>query len=304
MGSPQFAVPSLELLHSVYEIVAVVTQPDRPVGRKLKVQPPPVKITAHTLGIPVFQPATTKTPEFVEEMKAFQPDALIVVAYGEILRKNLLEAAPLGAINLHASLLPKYRGAAPIAWAIINGETETGCSTMQIVQAMDAGSVYLQESCPIHSSDTTESLSKNLAQLGAPLLKRTLQLIERKEIQPQPQDESLASYAPKLKKEDGKVDWSYPADRISRQIRAFNPWPGTYTTLNGSTVKLWLGHPSPERAEASPGTIIRILKNAVEVACGGGTILEIVTLQPENRPRITALEFTNGYRITAGAIFV
>jgi methionyl-tRNA formyltransferase len=304
MGSPQFAVPSLELLHASHEIIAVVTQPDRPVGRKLKLQAPAVKIAAHSLGIPVFQPTTTKTAEFVEEMKEFQPDVLIVVAYGEILRQNLLEVAPFGAVNLHASLLPKYRGAAPIVWAILNGEEETGCSTMKIVKMMDAGDVYLQERCKIHPSDTAETLSRKMAQIGAPLLKRTLELIEKNEIQPQPQDETQVSFAPKLKKEDGRVDWNRPADWISRQIRAFNPWPTTFTTFGGTSVKLWLAHSSLERVSAAPGTVIRILKHSIAVACGEGTVLEIFTVQPENRPQMTALEFINGYHVVHGAIFV
>ena len=229
MGSPSFAVPSLEAIHaSNHKVLAIVTQPDRPVGRNLKIQPPPIKITAQSLGIPVFQPTTTKTQEFVDQMAALKPDILVVVAYGEILRRNVLELAPRGAVNLHASLLPKYRGAAPIPWAILNGENETGITTMQVDLAMDAGPVFLKRTCEIESSDTAESLSKKLADLGAPLLTKTLDLIEKNEIVAEAQDISAVTYAPKLKKEDGLVDWNKPASWISRQIRAFNPWPGTF----------------------------------------------------------------------------
>ncbi|MCI0442001.1 methionyl-tRNA formyltransferase [bacterium] len=304
MGSPQFAVPSLDAVHSsAHDVVAVVTQPDRPVGRSLKVHPPPVKVSAQALGIPVLQPPTTKSPEFIDQISAFGPDILVVVAYGEILRKNVLELPPAGAVNLHASLLPKYRGAAPIPWAIINGETETGCTTMQMTLEMDAGPLYLQEKCVIHPSDTTETLSRKLSELGAPLLTLTLDLIEKNAMVPVTQDLSAITFAPKLKKENGRVDWNRPADWISRQIRAFDPWPGTFSRIADTELKLWLAQPVEGSAAEKPGTIINVLKHAIFVACGEGTILQLLEVQPESRPRMTAHEFAIGYRIKTGDSF-
>jgi methionyl-tRNA formyltransferase len=298
MGSPPFAVPSLEVLHaSRHQIAAVVTQPDRPGGRSLRLQSPAVKIAAHQFGIPVLQPSTTKTPEFLEEVAAFQPDALVVVAYGEILKRSLLELPPRGAINLHASLLPKYRGAAPIPWAILHGESETGATTMLIAEKMDAGPVLLQEKCPIHSYDTSGSLSKRISVMGAPLLKKTIDLLERNEITPIAQEETQASLAPKLKKENGVVDWNKTADWISRQIRAFDPWPGTFTMFQEIQVKLWLGNAVQQETSLPTGTIIHVEKKGILVACGEGTVLQIVELQPENKARMSVSDFVNGYHL-------
>ncbi len=304
MGSPQFAVPSLEALHaSHHEIVAVVTQPDRPGGRSLRVQSPAIKVAAHACGIPVFQPETTRTPEFFKQISAFHPDVLVVVAYGEILRRNLLEVPPRGAVNLHASLLPKYRGAAPVAWAILNGETETGVSTMMMSEAMDAGPILLQVSCPIHPSETTETLTRKLAVLGAPLLSRTIDLLEKNECVPYLQDVSGATLAPKLKKQDGWINWDKEADWISRQIRAFDPWPGSFSNFHGSLIKFWLAHPGEDTAMEPPGTVVHVLKSSLVVACGQQTVLHVMELQPENRPRMTAADFVHGFHVHAGQQF-
>lgn len=304
MGSPQFAVPSLEAIHSSnHEVVAVVTQPDRPVGRSLKVQPPPVKVSAHSLDIPVLQPSTTKSPEFIDQISAFGPDILVVVAYGEILRKNVLELPPAGAVNLHASLLPKYRGAAPIPSAILNGETETGCTTMQMTLEMDAGPLYLQEKCVIHPTDTTQTLSRKLSEIGAPLITLTLDLIEKNAMVPVVQDVTAVTYAPKLKKENGRVDWNRSANWIARQIRAFDPWPGTFSTISNTELKLWLAQSVEGEAQVKPGRVLNVLKHALLVACGEGTILQLLEVQPQSRPRMTAHEFAIGYRIKAGDSF-
>src|SRR5262245_23843313 len=191
MGSPSFAVPSLEALHnSSHQVVAVVTQPDRPGGRHLQLQAPAVKLSAQKLGLGVLQPSTTKTPEFLDEIASFQPDVLVVVAYGEILKRALLELPPQGAVNLHASLLPKYRGAAPVPWAIIHGETETGATTIRITEKMDAGPIFLQERCRIEPSDTSESLARKISVLGAPMLKRTIDLLEQGKAVSRDQDET------------------------------------------------------------------------------------------------------------------
>ena len=301
MGSPSFAVPSLEALHSSHHsVAAVVTQPDRPSGRGLRPQPPPVKLTAHSLGIPVFQPATTRTAEFVAEIQSFQPDVLVVVAYGEILRKNLLATAPLGAINLHASLLPKYRGAAPVTWAILQGETQTGVTIMQMDEGMDSGPILLQAPTMIHPTDTTQTLTDRLAILGAPLLKQTLDSVERHETTPKAQDSSLVSFAPKLKKEHGWIDWNKDAASISRQTRAFDPWPGSFSLLEKILIKFWLAHPVGNKTDENAGTIVKISKESFWIACGGGTVLNVIEVQPENRPRLTAADFVHGYRVQVG----
>ena len=304
MGSPDFAVPTLEALRgSHHEVVAVVTQPDRPFGRHLQLHSPPVKAAAHSMGIPVLQPATTRNPEFVAEIETLRPDILVVVAYGEILRPALLQVPPRGAVNLHASLLPKYRGAAPVAWAILHGEKQTGCSTMQINEVMDAGDVYLQETCAIDATDTAETMTRRLGLLGAPLMKQTIDRLERGDIQAHPQDPGAVSFAPKLKKEDGLVDWSRPSEWISRQTRAFAPWPGTFSFLGGTLIKLWLAHPSEEKTGESPGTVVRVARQAIHVACGDGTVLQIVELQPQNRPRLTAADFIHGAHLEPGIRF-
>ena len=298
MGSPQFAVPSLEALHnSTHQVIAVVTQPDRPRGRNLLQQPPPVKTVAHRLGIPVLQPATTKSEIFLEEIRSFHPDLLVVVAYGEILRLTLLDLPPLGAINLHASLLPSYRGAAPIAWAILHGESVTGATTMLLNEVMDGGPVFLQEECQILPADTTDTLTKKVAQLGAPLLRKTVDLMEKGEVTPKPQDLTRVTYAPKLRKEDGMIDWNRPAIWIARQIRAFDPWPGTFSHLRDLRLKFWLAHAIEKRTVDPPGTITDLTKHSIQIACGDETVLEVLEVQPENRARFTALDLIHGYDI-------
>jgi methionyl-tRNA formyltransferase len=304
MGSPQFAVPSLEALyHSMHQVIAVVSQPDRPKGRNLIPQAPAVKLAAHRLQIPVLQPSTTKSQIFLEEIGSFHPELLVVVAYGEILRPALLELPSYGAVNLHASLLPKYRGAAPVPWAILHGDAVTGATTMFMNEVMDGGDVLLQETCPILPSDTTDTLTKRISELGAPLLKRTVDLLERKGVTPKPQDLSLVTYAPKLRKEDGKIDWTKSSIWLANQIRAFDPWPGSYTWYRDLLVKLWLAHPMDKKSMEQPGTVIQVTRQSVEVACGDGTVLNVLEIQPENRPRLTAADFIHGYSIHAGDRF-
>jgi methionyl-tRNA formyltransferase len=305
LGSPEFAVPSLEALHaSSHKVLAVVTQPDRPSGRKLQPKPPAVKLAAEKFGLQVLQPVTTKTPEFLQQIAGLKPDALVVVAYGEILRRNLLELAPAGAINLHASLLPKYRGAAPIPWAILHGDAESGATTIQMNEGMDAGPILLQANCPIDPSDTSETLSQKIATLGAPLLTKTLDLWERNELKPVPQDLTRITYAPKLKKEDGWVDWNKPADWIARQIRAFDPWPGTFSSVRNKIIKFWSAHPDEKRVPEPPGAIVAIHRDGLEVACGEGSVLKLVSVQVENRPRTTGYDLANGYQLQRGELFV
>jgi len=304
MGSPQFAVPSLEALHaSHHEIIAVVTQPDRPGGRRLQTQAPLVKVAAHRLNLPVLQPSTTKSSSFYEEIRALDPELLVVVAYGEILRTNLLALPPRGAVNLHASLLPKYRGAAPIAWAILEGEEKTGATTMFMNEAMDAGPILLQEEYEILPEDTAETLGNKIAVRGAGLLKRTIALLEKNEITPTVQDSTRISYAPKLRKEDGRVDWNQSAFRLARQVRAFHPWPGTFSRIHGKMVKLWLAHAGDRISDQPPGTIVEMDKHSLSVVCGEQTALSILELQPENRPRFPVADFIHGYSIRPGDRF-
>jgi len=304
MGSPQFAVPALEAIHaSQHEIVAVVTQPDRPSGRKLQTHPPPVKVAAHRFNLPVLQPATTKSADFFEQLRTLQPELLVVVAYGEILRANLLGLPPHGAVNLHASLLPKFRGAAPIAWAILQGERITGATTMLMNEGMDAGPILLQDEIQIADSDTTETLGRKISERGALLLTRTLDSLQKKELVPITQDTSQVSYAPKLKKEDGRVDWNHAALQLSRQVRAFNPWPGTFSTIRGFSVKLWTAEKSNQTTILSPGEIIEITGRSFIVACGEQSALEIFELQPESRPRMPVADFIRGYQVKTGDRF-
>jgi methionyl-tRNA formyltransferase len=280
MGSPEFAVPSLEQLYnSDHEVVAVVTQPDRPKGRRLVMHPPPVKITAQRLHLPLLQPATTKSELFLHEMESFHPELLVVVAYGEILRPTLLNLPSRGAVNLHASLLPKYRGAAPIPWAILQGENVTGVTTMLLNEVMDGGDLLLQQQCEILPTDTTETLTKRLAHLGAPLLQQTVDLMEKNEVTSHPQDLTAVTYAPKLRKQDGQVDWSKSASWIARQFRAFDPWPGTFSFFRNLAVKLWDGRAADSSTTTGDhGTVIDVTKESLRVACGEGSVLEIFEL--------------------------
>ena len=303
-GSPEFAVPSLETIHqSNHQIAAVVTQPDRPSGRKLKLHAPAVKIAAEKFGLQIIQPETTKDPNFVQQLADFHVDILVVVAYGEILRRNLLELAPHGAVNLHGSLLPKYRGAAPIAWAILNGEIETGATTMKMNEKMDAGPVLLQGKYPITPEHTTATLSSEIATIGAQLLTQTLDLLEANTIQPKEQNVSQVSFAPKLKKENGLIDWRKTADYISRQIRAFDPWPGSFSTIQGKQVKIWRAYPEEKSTKEGPGTVLEIGKKDMLIAAGEGSSLQVLEVQPENRARISAIDFANGQHLSAGSRF-
>ncbi len=298
MGSPQFAVPSLELLHaSGQEVPAVVTQPDRPRGRNLTKQPSAVKVAARKLGLPVLQPVTTKSNEFLEEIKSFRPDLLVVVAYGEILSRALLDIPLYGAINLHASLLPRYRGAAPVAWAILRGETETGATTMLLNEVMDGGPILLQERCRILETDTTNSLTERISHIGAPLLQTTLDILEKKVAVPVAQDVSQVTYAPKLRKEDGNIDWNKPASWTARQIRAFDPWPGVFSWFHDIRVKFRLAHCIEGTSTEIPGTVVRATNQSLVVACGEETLLELHELQPESKPRISAASFIHGYHV-------
>jgi methionyl-tRNA formyltransferase len=301
-GTPDFAVPTLErLIAEDFAIDLVVTNPDEPSGRGYELKTPPVKQVALRSGLEVFQPARLKDPTTVEFLSRFRPDAIVVVAYGHIIPKWMIELPRFGCINLHASLLPKYRGAAPIQWALIRGETLTGVTTMRIDEGLDTGDILLKREVAIRDEDTTETLRERLSLLGADLIVETLHQLEREVLQPQPQDHTRATRAPILKKEDGRIDWVLPAREIWNRIRGLRPWPGAYTTFRGKNLHIWAaGRPGPgEPCHLEPGTLVaehgRLL-----VACGQGTLLEAKEIQLEGRKRLPAPEFLNGVRLLPG----
>jgi methionyl-tRNA formyltransferase len=301
-GTPQFAVPTLEkLIAEKMTIELVVTNPDEPSGRGYEPKAPPVKRLALEAGLPIFQPAKLSPPETRAYLSEFHPDAIVAVAYGHIIPPWMIDLPGLGCINLHASLLPKYRGAAPIAWAIIRGERVTGVTTMKIDPGLDTGDVLLERRVEICDEDTTPSLSERLSTLGADLMVETLRGLERGEIIPRPQDSSLATIAPMLKKEDGKIDWSITAEEIDRRVRGLQPWPGTYTAFRGKKLLIWAARlavpPAPGPLE--PGTLAAGGGKLV-VACGAGTGLEVRELQLEGRKRIPARDFLNGIHLLPG----
>lgn len=295
-GTPQFAVPTLAALAAAgYGIPLVVTQPDRPAGRGLQLAPTPVKARAAELGLPVTQPDKIKnSAEFRAQIEAVRPDAIVVVAYGRIIPKWMIDLPHHGCINAHASLLPKYRGAAPIQWAIANGEIVTGVTTMRIDEGLDTGDMLLKRELEISPDDTTLTLSPKLAQLAAELTVETLTAFEQGTVTPQPQDSSAATLAPLLKKEDGRADFTRPAREIHNRVRGFQPWPGVSTGFRGKSLTFRQTKPLGS-GSLRPGEI-RAEAEWLAVGCGSGTTLAITELQPEGKKRMSAREFINGYR--------
>jgi methionyl-tRNA formyltransferase len=307
MGTPEFAVPSLaRLISDGHNLAAVFTQPDKPAGRGKQVQQPPVKLFADSRGIPVHQPAKIKTSEEVRGIfERLAPDACIVAAYGKILPEWLLSIPRLGCINVHASLLPKYRGAAPINWAIANGERVTGITIMQMEAGLDTGPMLASRATEIGEEETASALSSRLAALGAELLSETLPRIERGEIRPEPQSDTEATYAPMLKREDGLIDWRMTAEEISNRVRAFQPWPGTHTIFRGARLMFWRARAvnfdaASRSTEHRPATIIDIDKSGINVACAGPSVLRVEELQVEGKRRLPARDFANGLRLSGG----
>ncbi|WP_457755995.1 methionyl-tRNA formyltransferase [Thermodesulfatator indicus] len=302
MGTPAFAVPILKaLLTREDEVVAVVTQPDKPAGRGKRLTPPPVKLVAQEKGVPVFQPAKIKDQEFLETLKKLLPDVIVVAAYGKILPKEVLEIPRFGCINVHASLLPKFRGAAPINWAIIAGEKETGITIMQMDEGMDTGDILLMEKIPILPEDTAGTLHDKLAQLGAKLINEALDRLKEGKLFPQKQPDEGVSYAPMLRKEDGLIDFNKPARELANLIRGLDPWPTAYAYFRGKLVKFF----SPEfdeRDYGPPGEILGLSQGKLLVGTGKG-LLKIGELQLEGKKRITAQEFWRGYRPKPGERF-
>jgi methionyl-tRNA formyltransferase len=310
-GTPQFAVPSLKKLLSEpgFAILGVFTQPDRPRGRGQEVSFSPVKETAVSAQIPVYQPAKIRAPEIEEQLRTLAPDVIAIIAYGQIIPSRLLPIPRLGWINLHASLLPKYRGAAPIQWAIANGETVTGNTTMRIDAGMDTGEMLLQRKLTIGLNETSPELSARLAESGAALMVETLNDLQFGKLMSRPQDSEGVSYAPILKREDGRIDWGKSAQEIYNHMRGFTPWPGAFTDFRGQTCHVW-GQPfdapampaSRTAAFESPGTLVHEHGNCW-VTCGAATRIELSYVKLEGRKRVSAAEFANGARLQPGERF-
>jgi methionyl-tRNA formyltransferase len=291
LGTPSFAVPTLEsIVAAGYEVPCVITQPDRPSGRRQVLTPSPVKQAALRFGLPVYQPERIRRPEAVERLAALKPDAMVVVGYGQIIPQTVIDIPPHGIINVHASLLPKYRGAAPIQWAIANGETRTGLSTMRIDAGLDTGDVLLKAKTEIEPEENAIELGERLSRMGAALLIETLQRIDT--IVAEKQDPAQASYAPLLKKQDGLIDWRQAARAIHNRVRGFQPWPGAYTHFRGRQLHIWKSRVDAERI----GEAGMLLRDPLRVICGEGS-LELIEVQLEGRKRIAADAFANGQHI-------
>jgi methionyl-tRNA formyltransferase len=305
-GTPEFAVPSLRRLaeRPEFSIDAVITQPDRPRGRGQHVSSSPVKEAALEIGLHVYQPETIKSESSQEFLKRIAPDAVVIIAYGQIIPARLLTIPRLGWINLHGSLLPHYRGAAPVHWAIANGETRTGLTTMQIDAGMDTGPTLLRREVEIGPDETAPDLAVRMSAVGAELIAETLLRFDRQEISPVPQEGKSATYAPILKKENGRIDWKLAAQQIYNRMRGFAPWPGSYATFRGQTCQLW-GRPEvndAESAHGSPGEIF-LSSKAIHIECGEKTRLRMESIQIEGRKKVSVREFANGARIIPGEKF-
>jgi methionyl-tRNA formyltransferase len=301
MGTPDFASASLEaLLRSDNSVVGVVTQPDRPKGRGQILTPSPVKLLAQRAQIPLLQPLKMKDPEFLQALAGWKPDLIAVAAFGRILPPMILSLPPHGCINVHGSLLPKYRGAGPIQWAIINGETKTGITTMLMDEGMDTGAMLLQEAIPITPDDTVGSLSPRMAELGGRLLVETITRLKAGTLVPRPQDVSQATLAPLLTKEDGVIDWTLPAAVLANRIRGLSPWPGAYTTIaGGDRWTIWRAQALPGPVTKPPGMVVAVTTEVIHVATGKG-ILAVTELQPANGRRMAVSQYLAGHPVAIG----
>ena len=300
LGTPAFAVPTLEALAARHDVVSVVTQPDRPKGRGQELSASPVKQTAQRLGLPVYQPERIRRPEAQAHIVSLSPEIMVVVGYGQIIPQSVIDIAPRGIVNVHASLLPKYRGAAPIQWAIVNGETHTGVTTMQINAGLDTGDILLARETQIGPEETAIELGERLAVMGAELLVETLDGLAQGAITPRPQDDGQASLAPILKKEDGAISWAAAAGAIHNLVRGLLPWPAAYTAFRGQLLHVWRARVGGEKTSLAPG---QVLSGAgFRVACGSGSVLQLVEVQMEGRKRMSADAFANGQRLRENEI--
>jgi len=300
MGTPDFAVPTLRRLHeSPNAVVAVVTNPDRPKGRGRQKVPPPVKRAANRWGYTVIQPSSGKDPWLREKLEALRPDLLVVIAYGQILPPSVLEIPRLGPINVHASLLPRYRGPAPIQWAIINGDRQTGVTTMWMAEGMDTGNLLLQQSVAIAPDETSGSLHRKLAETGGELVIDTMDGLASGQLSATPQDESSVTYAPMLKKEDGHIDWTQSAKTLDCLIRGVNPWPGAFTFLSHKRLKIFRAEPRDVQVQERPGIVVDGFPGDLEVATGKG-VLRLKELQLESGKRLSVDAFVRGCPIPPG----
>ena len=302
MGTPDFAVPCLTALQEAgHEILAVFTQPDKPKGRGYALTPPPVKVKALEYGLRVHQPATLRDGRAADILRELAPDAVVVVAYGKLLPTEMLDIPPYGCINVHASLLPRHRGASPIQWAVVCGDRETGVTTMRMAEGMDTGDMLERSVTPIGPEETAEELHDRLSAMGASLIVQTLAGLETGTVVPQKQDEALATKAPIIRKEMGRLDFSKPAEELHNLIRGFYPWPGAYTSLSGKRLKVLKSRVVPEVNGREPGRILdggsRLL-----VSCGGGTALELLEVQLEGRKPMGAAELLRGRPVPAGTL--
>lgn len=304
MGSGEFALPSLEaLLDSSHEVLALVTQPDKPAGRGHELRMPKTKALALERSLPVHQPSKVRAEAAISMVRTIAPEAIVVVAYGQIIPPAILEIPKHGTVNVHGSLLPRYRGAAPIQWAIARGETTTGVTTMLMDAGLDTGPTLLQKKIAIHEEDTAGSLEARLAPLGAELLLETLSRWEQGALTPLTQDDSKATLAPRIEKEDALVDWSRPAEEIHRRVRAFDPWPVAFVPLDdGASLRIWKTRVAPpaETRESGPGRILRVEGDSLLIACGGQTALIVEQVQPAGKERMSASAFARGKRLAPG----
>ncbi|OLB22028.1 MAG: methionyl-tRNA formyltransferase [Acidobacteria bacterium] len=298
-GTPRFAVPSLEkLAEAGFRMQLVVTQPDKPRGRGMELTPSPVKQRALELGLQVAQPDKIKNnEEFRSQLSTLKPDAIIVVGYGRLIPQWMIDLPPMGNINLHASLLPKYRGAAPIQWAIACGETVTGVTTMKIDSGLDTGDILLQKEIPVEAKDTAETLAPRMANIGAELVRETLLGLRAGTVHPTPQDNTKASLAPILKKEDGEIDFHRSAQEICNRLRGFQPWPGAYTNFRGKNLQVWDAKPLQRVLSEAE---FAVEADRLIVGCGKGTALELLEVQPEGKKRMATGDFVHGYRPQSG----
>ena len=302
MGTPDFAVGALEaLVEAGHEVVAVVTQPDKPKGRGKEMQQTPVKACALKHNIEVFQPVKIKTLEAVEVLKGYGADLFVVAAFGQILSKEILDMPKFGCVNIHASLLPKYRGAAPIQWAILDGEKETGVTIMQMNEGLDTGDMLTKVIVPIEDTDTGESLFDKLAEAGAKLLIETIPQMEAGTLHPEAQDDSLSTYAKMIKKEMGLIDWKKEAVVLERLVRGMNSWPSAYTHFNGKTLKVWEAGVELKEAKAEPGTVVEVTKNSIKVQTGQD-LLVLKQIQLEGKKRMDVASFLLGYKVEVGTM--